>query len=281
MSKSLPKALTSYDLLKTVAIILMVVDHVGHFFYPDDMWFRTWGRLCIPIWFFLIGYANTTKIPNSWWIGGTVLVISSLIAGQYLLPLNILFTMAIFRIYRAGVVRHSLASAETLRGMFLILFFLGFPTAILFEYGALAMLMVLIGYITRRKEEVYERIEKKYVLLYVFCSYAALYLILGIAMPTLSGQQALLMLVGFIIVGVVLWRFKPVTYDNADKYVAPSVIKMLQFTGRKTLEIYVAHILIFRATAAYLYPEKYQILQWNWVPETLVAMFRMGSQTIQ
>tara|TARA_R110001592_G_scaffold20926_9_gene84659 strand:- start:44231 stop:45055 length:825 start_codon:yes stop_codon:yes gene_type:complete len=273
MSKSLPKALTSYDLLKTLAIILTIVDHVGHFFYPEEMWFRTLGRLCIPIWFFLIGYANTTTVPKSFWIGGTVLVISAMVAGQYLLPLNILFTMAALRLYRAGVVRHSLPSFEALRGMFLILFFLGFPTAILCEYGALAMLMVLVGFIARRREDVYKNIDPKYVMGFVVATYVALYIMLGVQMPSLSTDQALFMMVGFIAIGVVLWRFRPVVYVDAHKYMAPSIIRILQFTGRRTLEIYVAHLLIFRAVAMYLMPDKFVFMDWHIAPPSLIAMF--------
>ncbi len=36
----LPAPLTAYDLLKTLAIILMVVDHIGAYFFPDQMWWR-------------------------------------------------------------------------------------------------------------------------------------------------------------------------------------------------------------------------------------------------
>ncbi len=49
MNKILPRDLTSYDLLKTLAVILMIIDHVGHHFFPDEMWFRVVGRLCVPI----------------------------------------------------------------------------------------------------------------------------------------------------------------------------------------------------------------------------------------
>ena len=273
MSKVLPKALTSYDLLKSVAIILTIVDHVGYFFYPEDMWFRTLGRLCLPIWFFLIGYANTTTVPKSFWVGGIVLVISALITGQYLLPLNILFTMAILRIYRAGVVRHSLGAPEALRGMFLILFFVGFPTAILFEYGAIAMQFVLIGYIARRKEEVYERIERKYIYMFVAASYLAFYVILAVAMPSLSPDQALFMLAGFGVLAFVLWRFQPVVYIDAHKFMAPSFIKMFQFLGRRTLEIYVVHLLVFRAVTMYFPDDRFKFMEWQYAPPGLMAMF--------
>ncbi len=273
MAKPLPKDLTSYDLLKAVAIILTVIDHVGYFFYPDDMWFRTLGRLCLPIWFFLIGFAHTTKVPKSFWIGGSVLVASAMVAGEYLLPLNILFTMAFLRIYRAGVVRHSLHSPEALRGMFLILFFLSFPSAILVEYGAIAMSIVLVGYIVRHKEDIYRRIEKKYVIIYVASSFAAFYLILGINMPSIDANQALFMLGGFAILAFILWRFEPVIYVDADKFMAPSFISLFKFLGRRTLEIYIAHLLMFRAIAMYYDPERFGFMEWEISQSGLMALF--------
>ena len=66
--QSLPKELTSYDLLKSLAVILMICDHIGYFFFPEEMWFRTLGRLCLPIWFFLIGYARGDEVSKLFWI---------------------------------------------------------------------------------------------------------------------------------------------------------------------------------------------------------------------
>ena len=39
-AKALPKDLTSYDLLKSFAVILMILDHIGYCFYPAEMWFQ-------------------------------------------------------------------------------------------------------------------------------------------------------------------------------------------------------------------------------------------------
>lgn len=273
MSKVLPNNLTSYDLLKSLAIILMIIDHVGYHFFPDEAWFRVMGRLCLPIWFFLIGYAETDKVPKTFWIGGVVLVISALISGQYLFPLNILFTMAALRLYRSAVVQHSLYSPETLRGMFFILFFLGFPTALLVEYGATAMLMALVGYIARRRETIYERIPKHYVLMYVTASFAIFYFVLGTAIPNLNAVQALFLMVGFAMVGVMLWKFQPVVYEDSSRLMAPSFIKLFQFMGRRSLEIYVVHLVIFRFVAMYMYPEKFKLLEWDYIPASMISMF--------
>ncbi|PCK00479.1 MAG: hypothetical protein COA45_01485 [Zetaproteobacteria bacterium] len=273
MRKVLPKELTSYDLLKALAIILMITDHVGHHFYPDEMWFRILGRLCVPIWFFLVGYAKTTELPKRLWIGGLIVAVSGIVAGQYLMPLNILFTIIVLRYLRGGLVRNGLHSPDALRGIFLVILFMGLPTAILFEYGTMSMLFVLFGYIVRHKEEVYEKIEPQYVKIFVAISFFSFFLIEGLGLPAVSASQAMAMFFGFVGVGWTLWNFRGAVYVDASHHMAPSIIKVIQFMGRRTLEIYVVHIVIFRAVAMILYPDRYKFLDWHYVPSSLIQMF--------
>ncbi len=269
----LPRELTSYDLLKALAIILMVIDHVGHHFYPDEMWFRVVGRLCIPIWFFLIGYAKTTELTKSLWVGGVIIAISGIISGQFLLPLNILFTIIIFRYIRTATVMRSFYSADGLRGMYFILLLLTLPSAVLFEYGTSVMLFVLIGYMTRNKEEVQKNIEPQYLNIFFIVSFFTFFIIQGVSLPSLSNYQAAFMFVGLALIGFMLWNFKPAIYIDADRHMARSLICLIQFMGRRTLEIYVAHILIFRGVSMYLYPDKYGFMDWNYMPQNSVSMF--------
>ncbi len=273
MTKILPKELTSYDLLKSLAVILMVADHVGHHFFPDEMWFRVAGRLCVPIWFFLIGYAKTTEIPKTYWMGGALMVMSAVVSGQFLLPLNILFTLILMRYFRYGVFVRAFYNAETLRGMFLILLFLTLPSAILVEYGAIGMMFVMMGHIVRYKKEVSERIRPLYLKLFVAAAFFSFFVTQGLLLPTVSVAQAWSMLAGFIAVSVILWNFKAHTFSDATRVMAPSFIALFQFMGRYTLEIYVVHVLIFRAVAMYLYPQTYGFMEWEVVPAGLLAIF--------
>jgi hypothetical protein len=50
--------------LKILAIITMVIDHVGLFFFPDIIWFRVVGRLSFPLFAWLIaeGASHTKNI---------------------------------------------------------------------------------------------------------------------------------------------------------------------------------------------------------------------------
>lgn len=273
MSKILPRELTSYDLLKAVAIILMITDHVGHHFYPDEMWLRVLGRLCVPIWFFLVGYAKTSELSKSLWVGGAVVAVSSVVAGQYLLPLNILFTIIILRYVRSGLVKNGLHSPDALRGIFLIIVCASLPSAILFEYGTLSMLFVLFGHIVRNKDDVYKRIEPQYIKIFAVVSFLTFFLIEGMSLPAVSLPQAMVMFFGFLIVGITLWNFRPAVYIDAPNHMAPSIIRFIQFMGRRTLEIYVVHIVIFRVIAIFLYEDKYVFMDWHYMPASLVYMF--------
>ncbi len=272
MTKILPKELTSYDLLKSLALILMICDHVGHHFYPDEMWLRVLGRMCLPIWFFLIGYANSAQLSKSLWIGAGFVLVSAIIAGQYILPLNILFSILILRYFRKTVILRTFHSPEAMRGMFFIIVFLYFPTHVLFEYGAMAMLMVLFGFMARNKEKLSERIERKYLIMFAVASFVTFFLTLGIAMPVISRSQALFMLIGFGVIGLLLWNFKPAEFPKARTFMAGSFISIFQFMGRRTLEIYVAHIMIFRAIAMVLYPEQYAFMNWNIAPPGMLGV---------
>lgn len=272
MKKILPKELTSYDLLKSLALILMICDHVGHHFYPDEMWFRVFGRMCIPIWFFLIGYANNAELSKSLWIGGAIVVASAVISGQYIFPINILFTILILRRLRQWTVLRTFHSLEAMRGMFFLIIFLYIPTQIMFEYGALGMLMVLFGFMTRNKEAIQEVMEKKYLIMFAAASTFACFVALGIAMPYINEAQLIVMMVGYTAIGFLLWHFKPMEFPQARSFMAGSFISILQFMGRRTLEIYVVHLVLFRGIAMYLYPEQYAFMNVQFAPEGVLAM---------
>ncbi len=276
-AKVLPKELTSYDLLKMLAVVLMIIDHIGFHFYPDEMWYRVIGRWCVPIWFFLIGYAKTEEITRPLVIGAVLIAGSAVIMGQYVMPFNILVSIIVMRWARQGVFARSFYSAETLRGMYLILLFLTLPTAIMFEYGAIAMMFVMCGHMVRYRAEFYERIEPIYIRLFYGVAFFTFALLQSISFPVLSNAQALSIFGGFFVVAWILWFFKAQTYPQARGFMAGSVISIIQFFGRRTLEIYVAHVLLFRGIAAYLYPEKYQLMDWQLVPPQLLSFFIPGS----
>ena len=269
ISARYPRELTSYDFLKAAAVILMVIDHAGFYLYDDETWMRVIGRLCVPIWFFLIGYARTSEIPRAIWVGAVLVSVSCVISGIYILPLNILFSIIIARLLRQEMASHALHNAETLRGMYLILVLAYLPTSILFEYGTLGFLFVVMGFMARNWEEVSQRIAKRYLILYVAMSFAAYWVFQGAIAPEISALQILFLTAGLFLVALILMRFRLVTFPKLTRAIGP-LAGIVRILGRRTLEIYVLHIVMLRVAAAYLFPEKFPFMELKIISENVM-----------
>lgn len=52
--------------LKLIAIITMLIDHIGAIFYPDEMWIRMIGRIAFPIFAYFIaeGFFRTSDVKK-------------------------------------------------------------------------------------------------------------------------------------------------------------------------------------------------------------------------
>ncbi|MGI9373700.1 MAG: TraX family protein, partial [Hyphomicrobiales bacterium] len=62
-SHQLTQVIDKTDWLKSAAILFVAIDHYGYFFIENNEWWSVVGRLAAPIFFFLLGYAETKRIP--------------------------------------------------------------------------------------------------------------------------------------------------------------------------------------------------------------------------
>jgi len=142
----------STDWLKTVAIILVLVDHIGYFFIEDDQWWSVFGRLAAPTFFFLLGYAHSRGVPRNWlWLGlGLTLLDVWHNEWKWAAP-NILLSFALIRLgrpYAQGLLeRHGWVGFALLAAL---LFALLPVTAQVVDYGAEGWLWALFGLAQRR-----------------------------------------------------------------------------------------------------------------------------------
>ena len=93
------------DWLKAAAILLVSAGHFGQFFMEDDRWWSAFGCPAAPIFFFLMGYARTRKVPLRWiWLGVVLTLLDSWNAGWTWQAPNILLSFVLIRtaLPRAG-----------------------------------------------------------------------------------------------------------------------------------------------------------------------------------
>lgn len=260
MSKKLPADITSYDLLKTFAVVIMVIDHMGVYFFPDDLWWRSVGRIGFPIWFFLVGYSSGRDLPAKLVIGALILTGANFIAGMHVFPLNALVTIALIRVYIDRVMQFCLKTPQILWFASAFMCVLILPSYFVTEYGLQALITAIFGYLVRHREKINnDRLVFQYMIFALFSFVIVQQLSFGF-----DAAQFAFMLIGTAMVRMALYYFKPQTYPHLTQKITPLGAALIRLCGRHTLEIYVLHLLLFKALAVVLELEGYILFQWHW-----------------
>jgi hypothetical protein len=255
MSKNLPNELTSYDFLKLFAVVVMIVDHLGWYFFQGDPEFRLIGRLCVPVWFFLIGYAKSRNLDKTLWIGAIVLQFSNFPAGAHILPLNVLATMIAIRLIIDPLMDRMMRSPQVFWSFSVIFLLLSIPSGMVTEYGTLGLILAMFGWLVRHRDDLKE---PDMILPQFFAFAVGSFAVTQFASFGFSQAQFFVLALGTLLVCGVLYFFKPVTYPKLDAALPWFVKAPIKFIGRRTMEIYVVHLLIFKALAVYLEAERFQ-----------------------
>lgn len=267
--KKYPDVLTSYDFLKTLAVITMVIDHVGYYFFPEQMGWRLVGRLSFPIWLFLVGFAHSREINSLLIGGGIALLISSLVVGQALFPLNILFTIIVVRLVIDSVMQVALLSFQSMAMIMLACIIMSIPTTFLFEYGTHAILFAMFGYMVRRQSQISFASSNK-----TSFSNEAILIFMGVTMLSYTLVQKIGMnftmmefyVLNAGVLGICLYLsfFQRLKYTEETAKIPRPVVWFFKFGGRRTLEIYVVHLLLFKVAALAMFPARFGLFEWSW-----------------
>lgn len=265
MKKILPREITSYDLFKTLAVLLMIADHVGYYFFPEDNWWRVFGRMCVPIWFFLVGYAKSRDLGPKLWIGAAILVAANFVTGMSIVPLNILASMLAVRMLIGEVMKGAAANEKILWPVTLVMFLLIIPTMFVVEYGTQGLLLAVFGYMVRQRQE--GRIPPELLRRYAAVAYFA-YIIPQYFFFGLTQEQFIVMGTGVLAVMAALYHFRPAIFPKLTAAAPGVAVAVLHVAGRRTLEIYVAHLLLFKFMGAVMEPERFVWFDWKWFSPT-------------
>jgi hypothetical protein len=265
----------SHDWLKAIAILLMVVDHTGVYFFPDEYLYRFVGRFSFPIFFFLIGYtyqglrsdspANSaawrkyyTKLPtplqkllNFFWaftIKSDLLLcllfitITNYALTQEAFPLNILFTVIVCRVVLYLLEKHQILENWLIASWFLLTL-LHVPLVFVYEYGSVAILISIVGYLIRQN-----RRGELVALVFIFLSYLSYCASQMIYFPA-TFNYLVSLYTGLAVLFVLLSDYK-----FHKTYILPNITAVnytIMFISRYSLYVYTAHLLAFKITANY------------------------------
>lgn len=146
---SAPTSLSPYDILKTAAILLMLCDHIGAYLYPMDEYWRVIGRLCVPIWLFLIGYAHSRRVDLVLFSAAAYLTALHYTIQSEFYGLNILWTIIALRLTLNPLMAWIGRSDTRLYAITFLLFPFAIFSRSLVEYGTMAWIIGIWGYLVR------------------------------------------------------------------------------------------------------------------------------------
>lgn len=134
------------DLLKFFAMITMIVDHIGLYFFPESHLLRLIGRTSMPVFCFFAGYNFKEQPKSKILLLGVLLYLITSILLKQITPGNILISIYMGQCY-LYIFRNKLDNIVSSYVHVFILGMLGPVTCFFSDYGSLAVAIMLLGYI--------------------------------------------------------------------------------------------------------------------------------------
>lgn len=230
--------LNSYDLIKFIAIIAMIIDHIGFYFIVENTdYFRALGRLAAPLFFFLSGYVSKYHIRPSIFIYGVVITSASFYLG-YGFSINILIVIVGIK----WVLDHwdpSKANSFTLVIIFSLLYFFSFFTISFIDYGLFGFAYALCGRLLAMKTNP--------VLIAFFLAGTLVNQLFERIVYNENIYVALLVSIVVILLFLLMFLFKYKVYSAK-----PLLKNSILIFSRYSLEIYFWHLLFFEISFKFM-----------------------------
>jgi peptidoglycan/LPS O-acetylase OafA/YrhL len=245
--------LNSFDLLKLLALVTMIIDHVGDYILPDDMWLRAIGRLAFPLFLFLVGYSGSYKVKPDLIGWAALVVVTAAVTHHPVFPFNVLASIAVTRWVMQGIVSKPL-TALRLWGIFIACLLLWPLTYHFSDYGTFAILFAICGYLQRHQP----RALATHVCIVLTI---ALHFFIQSAMFHFDGAHFVgAGLVG-VVTGMLMWRFRIEQVNVA--LLSSRLRRFLQWAARNTLPLYGLHVMILMVAERVCFPER--LLHFRWI----------------
>ena len=242
---------SSHDFIKFLAIIIMVIDHSGSFFFPEELWFRAIGRIGFPIWFFLAGYARPSKLGYEIVVLSVLMIIADAITHNTIFPVNALVSIMACRFFVFYLAKQPFKKGQSLF-YFIAIAICAFLLMVIFEYGSQALLFALFGYLVKTQPK---SMDTK------ISSILAVGFFLTIQLLTFDFDiiELLVMAAGTGAIAYYLYNFTLEFYSiKRGKYATPLVM----YFARNSLYIYFIHFIAFVFIEWCLHPEKHEVFLW-------------------
>lgn len=220
----------SHDGIKAIAITLMVIDHLGLFFFPNLVWLRLLGRGAAPLFFFATGFVSKHRFRYDLIFYGLLLTALTYARTDQLL-INILINFTIIKLVLTYLAPNKLSSRQLL-SLFVLLIAVHLFSMGYLEYGSFGLLFAIGARLLAEQQ--------RSAMPWLGCT-TILYVINEILVFNWLNQPA--MTIGLAIIGVLLFSL---FYAYREvRFSIPVFNNIILFLGRYSLEIYFWHLVLF------------------------------------
>lgn len=257
--KKYGERLNSQDVFKFIALIIMTIDHIGHYFFPDYLWFRAIGRITFPVWFFLAGYSRNLSFKKDIFWLGVIMIFAKIFLIKTILPFNALITIILIRllINYMDQKNFNFNDGNKILNVFIICVFTSIPAMLFCEYGTQGLLYGFMGYMVRkgfakkRSQEIF------------FAATLVFFLFIQSSQFKFDIYQNIFMCLLTAFVTWKLYNFKINEFTNSWATGAFITVPV-KFFARYSLYYYFVHIIIFQFVAGKIIAyERFQ--NWQWI----------------
>ena len=226
----------NYDLFKIFAFVLMVIDHIGFFFFPESMLLRAVGRLSFPIYAMLHGIItkNNTEHKANYlllFLGLSTNLVFYILFKRFA-ALNILVSFFLFDFVFAKMLRFDYKSFFALFILVLINYFFYSTLNMYIEYGLFVLLFMLVG-------KIFYKVGTNIIENVFSFSVFLTYFLTQIKVFRFNNICSMICGVGLLILLVSMYDFKFREYHNVNSN------RFLLFLSRYSLELYFIHLILF------------------------------------
>lgn len=225
-----PYSFTRWDVLKVMGLLLMFVDHAGHFYFEHEQWLRGVGRAAAPLFLFLAGFVPHYKYDRKLLALALLLSVVDWAVRGAPGTLNILWTILIIRLILHQLEQRGMLKLKLHEWVIGSLAMM--VTIILVQYGAFGFLFALCGYVYKHRAH-YKPNTPRLLLWFVIVTYGIAYALLS----EFTLASTVVMTFSLLAMGALIEWFT----KNPLGELPP--LRALKPLSRYTAEIYVGHLM--------------------------------------
>lgn len=216
------------DILKVIAIITMIIDHIGYYLLPDNLWLRVIGRVAMPIFgiLFMEGLERNKEENKGYIHRQNQLIIATLIY----IPIGLLAGFNSYYLFFANIIITFLLMGWLFlhAGRWAVVIFAIVIQLLQYKLDSSLYFAGIVLYHQYPPNQ-------RYFLIYFICLAVSHYLF-----PSLHYSQ-LILLVALYYLSIKLWEYRE---KHQVIKVKEWVYALIRYPSKYSLEVYYTHILL-------------------------------------